>query len=241
MTTISANLQAVRTRIEAAARAAGRDPATICLIAVTKTWPAAAVSDAAACGQRAFGENYAQEGVQKVRELAGLGLEWHFIGPLQSNKTQLIAAHFDWVHGVDRAKIAARLSAQRAPAQAPLQVCIQVNLGGESSKSGVAPQAVAELARVIENLPGLRLRGLMCIPEATENTVLLARRFGELAALRDALNAAGFALDTLSMGMSQDFELAIAHGATMVRVGSAIFGTRAGGPPDGPASEKESS
>ncbi|MBL8473858.1 MAG: YggS family pyridoxal phosphate-dependent enzyme [Rhodocyclaceae bacterium] len=237
MTTISANLQAVRARVSAAAHAAGRDAAAVGLVAVSKTWPAAAVAEAAACGQRAFGENYAQEGVQKVRELTGLGLEWHFIGPLQSNKTQLVAEHFDWVHGLEREKIAARLSAQRPAGLAPLQVCIQVNLGLEAGKSGVAPADVQALARAVAKLPGLRLRGLMCIPEATDNTELLARRFGELAALRNALNAEGYALDTLSMGMSQDFELAIACGATLVRVGSAIFGSRARSP--GSAREKD--
>ena len=226
MTTIGERLLAVQARIQAAARAAGRDPAGVSLLAVSKTWPAAAVREAAAAGQRAFGENYVQEGVDKVEALRELGLEWHFIGPLQSNKTRPVANAFDWVHGVDRLKIAERLSAQRDVHLPPLNVCIQVNVSGEESKSGVAPEEVAALAQAVAGLPGLRLRGLMCIPEPTEDAALLRARFAVLRRLRDELVAAGLAVDTLSMGMSHDIEPAIAEGATIVRVGTAIFGER---------------
>ncbi|NMF91090.1 YggS family pyridoxal phosphate-dependent enzyme [Aromatoleum petrolei] len=226
MTTIAANLQAVRERVADAAIAAGRRPEEIALLAVSKTWPAHCVAEAADAGQRLFGENYVQEGVAKVAELQARGLEWHFIGPLQSNKTRPVAAHFDWVHSVDRLKLAERLSEQRAAESAPLNVCIQVNVSGEASKSGVAPDEVAALARQVAALPRLRLRGLMAIPEPDGDEALLRGRFATLRRLRDELNAAGFALDTLSMGMSHDLELAIAEGATMVRVGTAIFGTR---------------
>lgn len=226
MTSISANLQAVGERIARAARAAGRDPAEVALLAVSKTWPAGSVREAAAAGQRAFGENYVQEGVAKAEALAGLGLEWHFIGPLQSNKTRPVAQHFAWVHSVDRLRIAERLSAQRDAHLPPLNVCIQVNVSGEGSKSGAAPAEVPALAHAVAALPRLRLRGLMCIPEPTEDIALQRRRFAELRRLRDALAAGGLALDTLSMGMSHDIEAAVAEGATIVRVGTAIFGTR---------------
>ncbi|WP_068808821.1 YggS family pyridoxal phosphate-dependent enzyme [Thauera phenolivorans] len=226
MTSISARLEAVRARIDAAASAAGRDPGTVDLLAVSKTWPAEAVREAAAAGQRAFGENYVQEGVAKTEALAGLGLEWHFIGPLQSNKTRAVANAFDWVHSIDRLRIAERLSAQRDAHLRPLDVCIQVNVSGEHSKSGVAPEAVAGLARAVAALPRLRLRGLMCIPEATEDVALQRARFAALRALKDALVAGGLGLDTLSMGMSHDLEAAIAEGATIVRVGTAVFGAR---------------
>lgn len=226
MTLIAANMQAVRERIARAAQAVGRDAATVRLLAVSKTWPAQAVRDAAAAGQRAFGENYVQEGVDKVAELASLKLEWHFIGPLQSNKTRPVANAFDWVHGIDRLKIAERLSAQRDAQLPPLDVCIQVNVSGEESKSGVAPGAAPALAHAVAALPRLRLRGLMCIPEPTDDETLLRSRFASLRALKDALVADGLALDTLSMGMSHDLEMAIAEGATIVRVGTAIFGAR---------------
>ena len=196
------------------------------LLAVSKTWPADSVREAAAAGQRAFGETYVQEGVAKVDELAGLGLEWHFIGPLQSNKTRLVANRFSWVHSIDRLKIAERLSEQRDVHLPPLEVCIQVNVSGEASKSGVAPPDLPELARAVAVLPRLRLRGLMTIPEPTPDVALQRARFASLRAMRDELNAAGLALDTLSMGMSDDLEAAIAEGSTLVRVGTAIFGSR---------------
>lgn len=226
MTTIGERLGEVLARIEAAARAAGRDPSAVSLLAVSKTWPAAAVREAAAAGQRAFGENYVQEGVDKVEALHDLGLEWHFIGPLQSNKTRPVANAFDWVHCIDRIKIAERLSMQRDVHLPALNVCIQVNVSGEDSKSGVAPDEAAALAQAVAALPRLRLRGLMCIPEPTEDLELLRSRFAVLRRLRDELAAAGLALDTLSMGMSHDIEPAIAEGATIVRVGTAIFGER---------------
>ncbi len=226
MTIISANLQAVRARIAAAAKAAGRAPESVRLLAVSKTWPALSVREAASGGQLAFGESYLQEALAKIDSLAGLGLEWHFIGPLQSNKTQGVAENFHWVHGVDREKIAARLSAQRPAAMPPLQVCLQVNVSGEKSKSGVAPEQVEVLARIVAALPGLQLRGLMTIPEAGADSTLLRSRFGTLRDLLVHLNSQGMVLDTLSMGMSDDLEEAIAEGATIVRVGSAIFGER---------------
>lgn len=197
------------------------------LLAVSKTWPADSVREAAEAGQRAFGENYVQEGVAKVEALAGLGLEWHFIGPLQSNKTRLVANSFAWVHSVDRLKVAERLSGQRDVHLPPLEVCIQVNVSGEESKSGAAPDEVPELARAVAALPRLRLRGLMAIPEPTSDVALQRARFASLRQLRDQLNAGGLQLDTLSMGMSDDLEAAIAEGSTMVRVGTAIFGGRA--------------
>lgn len=226
MTSIASNLQAVKRRIADAARACGRHPDDIRLLAVSKTWPAECVAEAADAGQRAFGENYAQEGADKVAALAERALEWHFIGPLQSNKTRLVANAFDWVHSIDRLKIAERLAAQRDPARPPLNVCLQVNVSGEASKSGVVPEALAALAHGVAALPALRLRGLMAIPEPTDDTALLRRRFAEVRTLREALQRDGFALDTLSMGMSHDLEPAIAEGATLVRVGTAIFGTR---------------
>ncbi len=226
MTNISANLQAVNARISAAARAAGRTPESVRLLAVSKTWPAAAVREAAACGQRAFGENYLQESLPKIAELADLDLEWHFIGPLQSNKTRAVAERFDWAHAICREKIAARLSDQRPAGMPPLRVCLQVNVSGEAAKSGVAPEQVPALARAVAVLPGLELRGLMAIPEASDDTALLRRRYALLRELLARLNGEGMALDTLSMGMSHDLEAAIAEGATIVRIGTAIFGTR---------------
>ena len=226
MTPISANLQAVHARIAAAARAAGRDEKDISLLAVSKTWPAGHVRDAAAAGQRAFGENYVQEGVAKVAELAPLGLEWHFIGPLQSNKTRPVAEHFDWVHSIERMKIAERLSEQRPAGVPPLNVCLQVNVSGEASKSGCAPAEAVALAKAIAALPNLRLRGLMCIPEPVEDVEAQRQPFRQLRELYEHLRGDGLPLDTLSMGMSHDIEAAIAEGATMVRVGTAIFGER---------------
>jgi PLP dependent protein len=225
MATIAANLQAVKDRIRAAARAAGRDEREVTLLAVSKTWLAGAVREAWNAGQGAFGENYAQEGVQKVTELAELGLNWHFIGPVQSNKTATIAANFAWVHTIDRLKIAQRLSAARE-GQSALEVCLQVNVSGEASKSGVAPEELAELAKTVAALPNLRLRGLMAIPEPVSDPAAQRQPFRRLRELKDGLAAQGIALDTLSMGMSHDLEAAIAEGATMVRVGTAIFGER---------------
>lgn len=229
MTPISANLQAVHARIDAAARRFGRDPASISLLAVSKTWPAAAVRNAAAAGQRAFGENYVQEAVEKIAELTrqtSLALEWHFIGPLQSNKTRPVAEHVDWVHSVERLKIAERLSQQRPQQLPPLNVCLQVNVSGEASKSGCAPEEAPALARQIAALPQLRLRGLMCIPEPSDDFEAQRQPFRLLREIYERLRDEGVALDTLSMGMSHDIEAAIAEGATMVRVGTAIFGDR---------------
>jgi len=226
MTTIAANLQAVGNRIAAACAAAGRPVGDVTLLAVSKTWPADAVREAASAGQGAFGESYVQEAVPKVAALRELDAEWHFIGPLQSNKTRAVAENFDWVHSVERLKIAERLAAQRPPELPPLNICLQVNVSGEESKSGCAPDEVLELARAVVQLPRLRLRGLMAIPEPTENSALARRRFASLRELRDRLMAAGLPIDTLSMGMSHDLEAAILEGATMVRVGTAIFGER---------------
>ena len=200
------------------------------LLAVSKTWPAACLCEAIAAGQRAFGENYVQEAIEKSAELtvlgAATGLEWHFIGPLQSNKTRLVAENFAWVHSIDRLKIADRLATQRPEGLPPLQVCIQVNVSGEDSKSGCAPDRTATLARATAALPNLRLRGLMAIPEPSDDIGLQRRRFGLLRQLRDRINAEGLRLDTLSMGMSHDLEAAIMEGATLLRIGTAIFGER---------------
>jgi pyridoxal phosphate enzyme (YggS family) len=226
MTTIAARLQAVNERIAAAARAAGRLPRDVTLVAVSKTFPAAAVAEGIAAGQRAFGENYVQEALDKMSALAGRDVEWHFIGPIQSNKTRPIAEAFAWVHGVDRQKIAERLSDARPPGLPPLQVCLQVNVSGEASKSGATPAGVLALARSVAVLPRLRLRGLMAIPEPTDDAALQRSRFRRLRELKEEIMAAGIALDTLSMGMSGDMEAAIAEGATIVRIGTAIFGAR---------------
>jgi pyridoxal phosphate enzyme (YggS family) len=223
MTTITSNWQAVHAAIAAAARAAGRDPAAVDLLAVSKTFPATAVREAYAAGQRAFGENYVQEAVEKMAELADLPIEWHFIGPIQSNKTRSIAEHFAWVHGVDRPKVAARLSEQRPAGLPPLNICLQVNISGEDSKSGVRPGEVEALALAIAGLPNLRLRGLMAIPASGETE---RAPFARMRELQQQLNAHGLRLDTLSMGMSHDFAAAIHEGATLVRVGTAIFGQR---------------
>jgi pyridoxal phosphate enzyme (YggS family) len=226
MTTIAARLQAVHDRIRAAAAVAGRSPETVRLIAASKTFPAEAVREACQAGQRAFGENYLQEAQSKIEALSDLQLEWHFIGPIQSNKTRPIARLFSWVHSVDRPKLAERLSAARPDGLAPLQVCIEVNVSGEQSKSGCQPDEAFELASRVASLPGLKLRGLMAIPEPTPDSALQRQRFALLRELKDDLVSRGLDLDTLSMGMSDDFEAAIAEGATMVRVGRAIFGPR---------------
>lgn len=226
MTTIALNLQSVRSRIAAACAAAGRDVNEVTLLPVSKTFGPDAVREAHAAGERAFGENYIQEAVEKQALLADLPLEWHCIGPIQSNKTRLVAAHFAWAHGVDRLKIAERLSEQRAPEQPPLQVCIQVNIDGGPAKSGVAPGEALALAREVAQLPRLRLRGLMTIPEPAEDFAAQLAVHREARALFDQLRAAGLPLDTLSMGMTADLEAAIRAGSTMVRVGTAIFGAR---------------
>ena len=230
MAAINDNLQAVAARIREAARASGRDPAAIRLLAVTKTVRAAAISEAYGAGQRSFGENYVQEALDKQATLAESGfsrrIEWHLIGPLQSNKTRAAAAGFDWVHTIDREKVARRLSEARAANTLPLNVLVQVNVSGESTKSGVPPAEVAALARAVGALPRLRLRGLMAIPEPTPDKQLQLERFREVRALFDSLNDQGLALDTLSLGMSQDLEAAVAEGSTLVRIGTAIFGER---------------
>ena len=228
MSPLAHTLMAVRTRIAQAAQAAERDPASIKLLAVSKTFPAEDVRAAFAAGQRAFGENYVQEALAKIEALGDLRaqIEWHFIGPLQSNKTRPVAEHFDWVHSVDRLKIAQRLSEQRPANLAPLNVCLQVNVSGEASKSGVALADAPALAREIAALPRLVLRGLMSIPEPSENIGAQRAAHRTLRTLFDTLRAEGLALDTLSMGMSADLEAAVLEGATIVRIGTAIFGTR---------------
>ena len=226
---IPANIQAVQARIEQACERVGRPRGSVRLLAVSKTFAAEAVRQAWLAGQRAFGENYVQEGVEKVQQLRGAGLsgiEWHCIGPLQSNKTRPVAEHFDWVHTVDRLKIAQRLSEQRPAELPPLQVCVQVNVDGGPNKSGVLPEQAHELAQAVAALPRLQLRGLMCIPEPAPDFASACEVFGRARALFEALQAQGLALDTLSMGMSDDLEAAIASGSTLVRVGSAIFGAR---------------
>jgi pyridoxal phosphate enzyme (YggS family) len=230
MTMIQENIRAVRSRIAAACHASGRAPASVSLLAVSKTFGLDAVQLAHAGGQSAFGENYIQEAVAKIVALRQLSLQWHCIGPIQSNKTRLVAEHFDWVHTVDRLKTAQRLSAQRPDTLPVLQVCVQVNVDGGPSKSGVAPADALALAQAVAGLPRLQLRGLMCIPEPASDFEASCAVFKRARGLFDALNAAGLALDTLSMGMSADLEAAVASGSTMVRVGSAIFGARAKAP-----------
>ena len=226
MATIASNLQAVRARIERAAQAVGRQSGDIALVAVSKTFPAEHIAQAYAAGQRAFGENYAREAVEKITKLGKLPVEWHFIGPIQSNKTSAIATHFQWVHSVAREKIAQRLDAARPEGLPPLNVCIQVNVSGEAAKSGIEPGEELKLAEAITRLPRLKLRGIMAIPEPTSDAALQRRRFARLRELKEQLAARGLALDVLSMGMSDDLEAAIAEGATIVRVGTAIFGSR---------------
>ncbi|KXU90801.1 YggS family pyridoxal phosphate enzyme [Paraburkholderia monticola] len=222
------NLADVQQRIARAAQAAGRDAQSVTLLAVSKTFPADAVRAAHAAGQRAFGENYVQEALDKIQTLADLraSLEWHFIGPLQSNKTRPVAEHFDWVHSVDRLKIAQRLSEQRPDNLPPLNVCLQVNVSGEASKSGVAIAEAAAIAHQIAALPKLKLRGLMSIPEPAGDLDAQRAPHRELRELFERLRNDGLALDTLSMGMSADLEAAVLEGATIVRVGTAIFGAR---------------
>ena len=226
MITISKALQAVQTRILCAATQCGRAADSIELIAVSKRVQVETLRSAFTAGQRAFGESYVQEALPKIAALKDLAITWHFIGPLQSNKTKLVAENFAWVLGVERIKIAQRLSEQR-PAHLPnLNLCLQVNVSGEASKAGVAPTEVYALAQAVATLPKIKLRGLMAIPAATQDVALQHAQLRLLRNLYDQLNAQGFALDTLSMGMSDDLEAAIAEGATQLRVGSAIFGTR---------------
>ena len=211
-----------------ACAAAGRPVQAVTLLAVSKTFGADAVREAAAAGQSAFGENYVQEALTKIAALADLrsGLQWHLIGPLQSNKTRAVAEAFDWVHSLDRLKTAQRLSEQRPPGMPPLQVCLQVNISAEASKSGLAPDEVLPLAQAVAALPGLRLRGLMAVPEPAADPHAQRAPHRALHELLASLNASGLALDTLSMGMSADLEAAITEGATLVRIGTAIFGGR---------------
>jgi pyridoxal phosphate enzyme (YggS family) len=230
MTTIESHLLTVQDRIRHACAVAQRDVKHVTLLAVSKTQPPEAVAQAAVAGQRDFGENYVQEGVEKILALRELlpdaPLSWHCIGPLQSNKTRLVAEHFDWVQSVDRLKIAQRLSEQRPAGLAPLQVCLQVNVDGGANKSGVSPADLPALAQAVAQLPGLKLRGLMCIPEPADTVAAQRVVFDQARALFDDLNQQGLALDTLSLGMSDDLDAAIASGSTLVRVGRAIFGSR---------------
>ena len=228
MVSIESNLQEVKRRIGAACAAAARDAQSVTLLAVSKTFGAGAVREAFAAGQAAFGENYVQEALAKIDSLADLAIEWHLIGPLQSNKTGPAARAFDWVHSVDRLKIATRLAEQRPPGMPPLQLCLQVNVSGESSKSGVAPRELPALAHAVAALPRERvvLRGLMAIPEPAAGFEAQRAPHRRLHELLLGLRAEGLSLDTLSMGMSADLEAAVAEGATIVRVGTAIFGTR---------------
>ncbi|AXO86600.1 YggS family pyridoxal phosphate-dependent enzyme [Pseudomonas parafulva] len=223
MSTLADNLHAIRTRIDGAAKASHRDPASVQLLAVSKTKPASAIAELHRAGVRDFGENYLQEALTKQTELSDLPLIWHFIGPIQSNKTKAIAEHFDWVHSVDRLKIAQRLSDQRPTDLPPLNICLQVNVSGEDSKSGCTPEQLPALAQAVAALPNLRLRGLMAIPEPTDDPAAQHAAFARLRQLQEAL---GLGLDSLSMGMSHDLEAAIAQGATWVRIGTALFGAR---------------
>jgi pyridoxal phosphate enzyme (YggS family) len=234
MSSIPNNLQVVHDAIELAARRYGRNPTEIALLAVSKTFTAAEVVQALQNGQKSFGENYLQEALDKMQQVEQLRIElscltipeWHFIGPIQSNKTRPIAEHFSWVHSVDREKIASRLSEQRPEAMGDLQICLQVNISGEASKSGVHPDQLLELAQQVQTLPRIKLRGLMAVPEASEDRQVQSAAFRRLAQLGQTLIQNNIAVDTLSMGMSGDMEAAIAEGSTMLRIGSAIFGKR---------------
>lgn len=223
MSTIAENIAKVRVRIREAEQAKNRTPDSVQLLAVSKTKPAADIREAFACGLADFGENYLQEALAKQAELADLALTWHFIGPIQSNKTRPIAEHFQWVHSVDRLKVAQRLSEQRPANLPPLNVLLQVNVSGEDSKSGCSPEELPALAQAVAQLPHLKLRGLMTIPEPTED---VAAQHAAFARLRELMHALNLGLDTLSMGMSHDLEAAIDEGATWVRIGTALFGAR---------------
>lgn len=227
MENVARNLAAVRARMEAAAERAGRAPGSIRLLAVSKTQPAEALAAAWDAGQRDFGENYLQEALPKLGALADRAMQWHFIGGLQSNKTRAVAERFDWVHTVDRESIARRLSDQRPAELPPLQLCLQVNVSGEGSKGGAAPGRLPELADAVAALPHIRLRGLMAIPAPAQGLEAQRAPHRQLRELMEALNARGHHLDTLSMGMSDDLEAAILEGATLIRIGTAIFGARA--------------
>ena len=226
MTAILSNMQAVQTEIIQAAAMAKRDAAQICLLAVSKTVPSATIRVAYNHGQQAFGENYVQEALDKIHELGDLPIEWHFIGPIQSNKTRLIAENFSWVHSVDRLKIAERFSEQRPDRLPPLNICVQINVSGEVSKGGVQPEEALALLQRIAILPRLKLRGLMAIPAPAEELDAQRKPFAIMRKLMQQMNNAGLNLDTLSMGMSHDLTAAILEGSTMVRVGTAIFGSR---------------
>ena len=226
ISSIADNIARVKVQIQTACLAAGRAADSVQLLAVSKTWGPEAVRQAHAAGQTAFGENYIQEAVDKITTLRDLPLVWHCIGPIQSNKTRLVAEHFDWVHSIDRLKIAQRLSEQRPEHLPPLQVCIQVNVDGGDNKSGVSPQELPALAQAVAALPRLQLRGLMTIPEPAETPAQMRVVHAQAQALMDGLRQQGLPLDTLSMGMSADMTEAIAEGSTMVRVGTAIFGRR---------------
>lgn len=226
MTVIALQLQTVLQRVAQACKACGRDPSEVALLAVSKTFGPDAVRAAAAAGQQSFGENYIREAVDKMAALTDLGLEWHCIGPIQANKTRLVAENFAWAQTVDRLRVAQRLSEQRPAHLPPLQVCLQVNVDGGTTKSGVTPDELPDLAHAVAGLPGLRLRGLMCIPDPLPDPRAMVGVFARARALYDGLRSGGLALDTLSMGMSGDLEQAIEAGSTMVRVGTAIFGTR---------------
>lgn len=225
MTSISNHLQDILATIQSV-KLAGQRQQPVSLLAVSKAQPASAIREAYAAGQTKFGENYLQEALDKQTELTDLSIEWHFIGPIQSNKTQLIAQHFAWVHGIDRLKIAQRLNDARSANLAPLQVCIQVNISNEASKNGVAPDKLLALATAITALPQLKFRGLMAIPEPSHDENKQRVQFKQVRECYDALLAEGFALDTLSIGMSDDYKIAITQGATIVRIGSALFGAR---------------
>jgi PLP dependent protein len=226
VTTVASRLEAVKERIAKAAHTAGRRPDEITLLVASKTQPPEKVREAWLAGQTIFGENYLQEALAKMPALSDLPIEWHFIGPIQSNKTKRISEHFSWVHSVDRLKIADRLAKDRPESLPPLQVCLQVNVSGEASKSGVAPEELAQLAAHVVRLPRLKLRGLMAVPELTTATALQRSQFHMLWELFDRLKQSGYELDTLSMGMSEDMDNAIAEGATTVRIGTAILGPR---------------
>ncbi len=226
MTTITSNLQAVRDAIAAAAAEASRKTSDIHLLAVSKTFAATALREAYRAGQTCFAESYVQEALDKIAALNDIPIEWHYIGPVQSNKTRTIAENFAWVHSVDRLKIAERLSGQRPAQLPPLRICLQVNISMEASKSGVAPDELDALAQAVAQLPGLKLRGLMAVPAPSDDAVVQRAPFAQLREMRDRLNRQGLQLDTLSMGMSHDFAAAIAEGATIVRIGTAIFGDR---------------